>query len=241
MAMKRYAAERKREQRLPKTAAEESEHARPGGTYDLPAARTLDALPGTAAARALRQGTVQQMQQHQGNAYVQRAVELEVQREDEQRPEQAPVGATQTPTEATQAPSAATQAPSATTQAPTETAEAPTAATQAPSEALQAPTETAEAPTEATQAPSEARQAPTETSEAPTETAGQGNAISDGGSSVRADAGGVTIDGARLGVTAGMVSMDAPLVTTSGIIRTQTIIAENVVGTTYTPGVGNIQ
>jgi len=220
MAMKRYAAERKREQRLPKTAAEESEHARPVGTTDLPAARTLDALPGTAAARALRQGTVQQMQQHHGNAYVQRAVELEVQREDEERPEQAPVGATQTPTEATQAPSAATQAPS---------------------EALQAPTETTEAPTEATQAPSEAHQAPTETSEAPTETAGQGNAISDGGSSVRADAGGVTIDGARLGVTAGMVSMDAPLVTTSGIIRTQTIIAENVVGTTYTPGVGNIQ
>lgn len=192
MAMKRYAAERKREQRPPRTAAEESEHARPVATYDLPAARTLDALPGTPAARALRQGTVQQMQQHQGNAYVQRALELEVQREDEERPEQAPVGATQTPTEATQA-------------------------------------------------PSEALQAPTETSEAPTETAGVGNAISDGGSSVRADAGGVTIDGARLGITAGMVSMDAPLVTTSGIIRTQTIIADNVVGTTYTPGVGNVQ
>lgn len=213
MAMKRYAAERKREQRLLKTAAEESEHARAVGTYDLPAARTLDALPGTPAARALRQGTVQQMQQHHGNAYVQRALELEVQREDEERPEQAPVGATQAPTEATQAPTAATQAP-------TETAEMPSAATQAPSEALQAPTET---------------------SETPTETAGQGNAISDGGSSVRADAGGVTIDGARLGITAGMISMDAPLVTTSGIIRTQTIIAENVVGTTYTPGVGNIQ
>ena len=213
MAMKRYAAERKREQRPPRTAAEESEHARPVGTYDLPAARTLDALPGTPAARALRQGTVQQMQQHQGNAYVQRALELEVQREDEERPEQAPVGATQTPTEATQA----------------------------PSEALQAPAETTEAPTAATQAPSEALQAPTETSEAPTETAGVGNAISDGGSSVRADAGGVTIDGARLGITAGMVSMDAPLVTTSGIIRTQTIIADNVVGTTYTPGVGNVQ
>jgi len=234
MAMKRYAAERKREQRPPRTAAEESEHARPVGTHDLPAARTLDALPGTPAARALRQGTVQQMQQHQGNAYVQRALELEVQREDEERPEQAPVGATQTPTEATQAPSEALQAP-------TETTEAPTAATQAPSEALQAPTETTEAPTAATQAPSEALQAPTETSEAPTEAAGQGNAISDGGSSVRADAGGVTIDGARLGITAGMVSMDAPLVTTSGIIRTQTIIADNVVGTTYTPGVGNVQ
>ena len=213
MAMKRYAAERKREQRPPRTAAEESEHARPVGTYDLPAARSLDALPGTPAARALRQGTVQQMQQHQGNAYVQRALELEVQREDEERPEQAPVGATQTPTEATQA----------------------------PSEALQAPTETSETPAEAPQAPSEALQAPTETSEAPTETAGPGNAISDGGSSVRADAGGVTIDGARLGITAGMVSMDAPLVTTSGIIRTQTIIADNVVGTTYTPGVGNVQ
>jgi hypothetical protein len=213
MAMKRYAAERKREQRPPRTAAEESEHARPVGTYDLPAARSLDALPGTPAARALRQGTVQQMQQHQGNAYVQRALELEVQREDEERPEQAPVGATQTPTEATQA----------------------------PSEALQAPAETTEAPTAATQAPSEALQAPAETSEAPTEAAGQGSAISDGGSSVRADAGGVTIDGARLGITAGMVSMDAPLVTTSGIIRTQTIIAENVVGTTYTPGVGNVQ
>jgi hypothetical protein len=211
--MKRYAAEREREQRPPKTTAVESEHARPVGTTDLPAARTLDALPGTSAARALRQGTVQQMQLHHGNAYVQRALELEVQREDEEQSEQAPVGATQTPTEAT-------QAPSATTQAPTETTEAPTAGTQAPSEALQAPTET---------------------SEAPTETAGQGNAISDGGSSVRADAGGVTIDGARLGVTAGMVSMDAPLVTTSGVIRTQTIIAENVVGTTYTPGVGNIQ
>jgi hypothetical protein len=213
MAMKRYAAERIREQRLPKTAAEEGEHARPVGTTDLPAARTLDALPGSPAARALRQGTVQQMQQRHGNAYVQRALELEVQREDEERPEQAPVGATQTPTEATQAPTAATQAP----------------------------TETGEMPTEATQAPSEAHQAPTETSEAPAEAAQTPSQISADGSSVRADSGGVAIDGARLGITAGMVSMDAPLVTTSGIIRTQTIIAENVVGTTYTPGVGNIQ
>jgi hypothetical protein len=105
-------------------------------------------------------------------------------------------------------------------------AEAPTAATQAP-------TETAEAPTRATQTP-------VETGEAPTEAAAQGNAISGDGSSVRADAGGVTIEGARLGVNAGTVALNAGMVEVSGVLRTPTIIADTVMGASYTPGAGNV-
>lgn len=57
--------------------------------------------------------------------------------------------------------------------------------------------------------------------------------ISDGAATVSTQGGVVTISG-------GMVNVQAPLVNTDGVLRASTIIAENVVGSNYTPGAGNI-
>ena len=68
-----------------------------------------------------------------------------------------------------------------------------------------------------------------------------GNQIGGDGSSVRADGGGVTIDGGQLTVSTGMVNLNSAVVTTSGVLRAPTLIADTVVATAYTPGVGNVQ
>jgi hypothetical protein len=58
--------------------------------------------------------------------------------------------------------------------------------------------------------------------------------ISSGGASVRVTPGTVDISG-------GMVNIDAAYVRAAGVMQTDTLIANNVVGSTYTPGVGNLQ
>ena len=69
---------------------------------------------------------------------------------------------------------------------------------------------------------------PTETAEtdAPTE-------LSADGSVVRVGAGGVEIQG-------GMVNVDAAMTRVSGVLNTDTLVAQSVVSSSYTPGVGNI-
>lgn len=51
----------------------------------------------------------------------------------------------------------------------------------------------------------------------------------------------VSSDGANTTITGALISLDAAMVETGGIIRANTIVADNVVGTNYTPGVGNLK
>lgn len=183
----------------------------------------LSQVPAVPAARSLRQTAVRQMQQTHGNAHVQRELLSEVHRQqedEEEEEEEAPVEA-QAPTPATQTPTAEAEAPAPATQTPTAETQAPTAETEAPAPEAEIPTAEGEAPA------AEAGQAPT--------------TISGDGSTVSADASGVTIDGTRLSVNAAMVNINSAMVTTSGVLRTNTLMADNVVASTYTPGVGNVQ
>lgn len=50
----------------------------------------------------------------------------------------------------------------------------------------------------------------------------------------------VTVNGSTVNVTAGMVSVDAGMATFSGVVQCTTLIATTVVGSTYTPGAGNV-
>ena len=63
--------------------------------------------------------------------------------------------------------------------------------------------------------------------------------LSSGEISVRSS-GPVNIDAATVNVSAGMVQVDAGMSRFSGVVQADTIIATSVVGTTYTPGAGNI-
>ena len=72
----------------------------------------------------------------------------------------------------------------------------------------------------------------------PTTSPGPGPA---GGGAVTGDGSGpTTINGALVDVNAGAVNLHAPVVTADGVIRASTIIADNVVASSYTPGAGNI-
>lgn len=53
-------------------------------------------------------------------------------------------------------------------------------------------------------------------------------------------AGPVNINAANVNISAGMVQVDAGMSRFSGVVQCDTIIATSVVGTTYTPGAGNI-
>ena len=53
-------------------------------------------------------------------------------------------------------------------------------------------------------------------------------------------AGPVNINASNVNVSAGMVQVDAGMSRFSGVVQCDTIIATSVVGTTYTPGAGNI-
>jgi uncharacterized protein involved in type VI secretion and phage assembly len=72
--------------------------------------------------------------------------------------------------------------------------------------------------------------------------------VDSNGNSVKLESAGVTIDAASKGavsaatvsISAGTVTVDAGLSTFSGVVRADTVIATTVVGTTYTPGAGNI-
>lgn len=50
----------------------------------------------------------------------------------------------------------------------------------------------------------------------------------------------VTVNAAQVAVSAGMVQVDAGMSKFSGVVQCDTLIATTVVGTTYTPGAGNI-
>jgi uncharacterized protein involved in type VI secretion and phage assembly len=50
----------------------------------------------------------------------------------------------------------------------------------------------------------------------------------------------VSVQGTTVNVSASSVSVDTPYATFSGTVQVQTIIATSVVGTTYTPGAGNV-
>jgi hypothetical protein len=50
----------------------------------------------------------------------------------------------------------------------------------------------------------------------------------------------VSVDATQVNVSASMVQVDAPMSQFSGVVRCDTLIATSVVGTSYTPGAGNI-
>lgn len=50
----------------------------------------------------------------------------------------------------------------------------------------------------------------------------------------------VEVTAGEVKVTAGMVTIDAGMVKCSGVVKCETLIATSVVGTSYTPGAGNI-
>lgn len=68
------------------------------------------------------------------------------------------------------------------------------------------------------------------------------------GNTVKLDAGGVTVtsagnvtvEGAAVKVSAASLTVDAGMSTFSGVVKADTVIATSVVGTSYTPGAGNI-
>ena len=50
----------------------------------------------------------------------------------------------------------------------------------------------------------------------------------------------LNIDRAQLTVSTGQVTIDSGMVKVSGVVQCDTIIANSVIGSSYTPGVGNI-
>ena len=50
----------------------------------------------------------------------------------------------------------------------------------------------------------------------------------------------VSVDAASVNIMAGAVSVDAAIVSASSVVQCQTIIADSVVGASYTPGAGNV-
>ena len=72
--------------------------------------------------------------------------------------------------------------------------------------------------------------------------------ISGQGSTIRIDSTGVTIqagarveiDASQLKISAGMVEVDAGMARFSGVVQSDTLIANSVVAASYTPGAGNI-
>ena len=50
----------------------------------------------------------------------------------------------------------------------------------------------------------------------------------------------VTVNATQVAVSAGMVTVDAGMSRFSGVVQCDTMIATTVIGTTYTPGAGNI-
>jgi hypothetical protein len=70
----------------------------------------------------------------------------------------------------------------------------------------------------------------------PAEETAEGGApteIASGGSAVRATPGGVQIEG-------GMVNVDSAMIRTPGVMQADTLIANTVVASAYTPGAGNL-
>jgi hypothetical protein len=72
-------------------------------------------------------------------------------------------------------------------------------------------------------------------------TAPTGGATTPAGSSAGTGPGGpVTSDGANTTITGAHISLDAAMTEASGVLRADTIIADNVIASSYTPGAGNV-
>lgn len=71
------------------------------------------------------------------------------------------------------------------------------------------------------------------------ERGGQSITLSSSEISVRSS-GPVNVDAANVNITASMVKVDAGMSKFSGVVQADTVIANAVVGTSYTPGAGNI-
>jgi hypothetical protein len=93
-------------------------------------------------------------------------------------------------------------------------------------------------------APSDATATTTQVpSESPGETAGTEapTEMTSGGGAVRVTDAGTEIEGTTVDVTASMVRLDTPIATIPGVLQVDTLIANSVVGSSYTPGPGNVQ
>ena len=53
-------------------------------------------------------------------------------------------------------------------------------------------------------------------------------------------AGPVTSDGATTTITGGAIHLDAPMTSTGGVLQADTVIANNIVASSYSPGAGNV-
>jgi hypothetical protein len=62
----------------------------------------------------------------------------------------------------------------------------------------------------------------------------------DAGPATEPESGPVTSSGGATTVSGSTIRLDAPLTSTDGVIRASTIIVDNVVASTYTPGAGNV-
>lgn len=51
--------------------------------------------------------------------------------------------------------------------------------------------------------------------------------------------GSIKIEGGTITISAGLINLEAPIVT-ANMIRCSTIVAESVIGASYTPGAGNV-
>lgn len=60
------------------------------------------------------------------------------------------------------------------------------------------------------------------------------------GSVVRAGAGAVDIEGPMVNINAGLTNVNSGLTNMSGVLRVETLVADNVVSSSYSPGAGNI-
>jgi hypothetical protein len=64
--------------------------------------------------------------------------------------------------------------------------------------------------------------------------------INAGGNVVRVTDGGIEITGASVAINAAMLTANTAFSRFNGVVQTDTLIANNVVGSNYTPGAGNI-
>lgn len=61
------------------------------------------------------------------------------------------------------------------------------------------------------------------------------------GNRITLDAGGIHLQAAsRISIDAAQLTVNTAMLTVNGTVKCDTIIASNVVGTTYTPGAGNL-
>jgi hypothetical protein len=61
------------------------------------------------------------------------------------------------------------------------------------------------------------------------------------GATVKVDAAGqVSISGASISLTAGTIDLNAGRVRSTGVVEAPTVVAQSVVGSSYTPGAGNV-